>query len=243
MANGMLEITQLIYRYPASDNTESMSMCFDLSVERGQILSLIGPSGSGKSTLLNLIAGFIGAHGGSIIIDDKEIQNLGPAARPLSMVFQSHNLFPHLDVWTNIALGIKASLRLNNEQKLSIEDAMQRLGLHGLQKRKPGQLSGGQQQRVAIARALVRQHPVLLLDEPFAALGPALREEMLDIVKQLVDAKKMAAILVSHHPADARRISANTAFVHEGRIIKVAPTAELLANNEHDEIRHYLGAM
>jgi thiamine transport system ATP-binding protein len=239
----MLEISQLTYRYPAGEDSESMSMCFDLLVQRGQILSLIGPSGSGKSTLLNLIAGFIIADSGSIMIDNQEIQNLEPAARPLSMVFQSHNLFPHLDVWTNIALGIKASLKLGREQKATIEDAMQRLGLNGMHKRKPGQLSGGQQQRVAIARALVRQHPVLLLDEPFAALGPALREEMLDIVKQLVDAKKMAAILVSHHPADARRVSAQTAFVHEGHIIKIAPTAELLANTEHDEIRHYLGAV
>ena len=243
MADGMLKISQLTYRYPSSEDSESMSMCFDLWVESGQILSLIGPSGSGKSTLLNLVAGFISADSGSIIIDNKEIQNLDPAKRPLSMVFQSHNLFPHLDVWTNIALGIKASLRLSSEQQLSIEDAMQRLGLNGLQKRKPGQLSGGQQQRVAIARALVRQHPVLLLDEPFAALGPALREEMIDIVKQLVDAKEMAAILVSHYPADARQASAHTAFVHEGRIIKVAPTAELLASAEHGEIRQYLGVM
>lgn len=243
MADEMLKISQLTYRYPSSEESESMPMRFDLSVERGQILSLIGPSGCGKSTLLNLIAGFISADSGLIMIDNKEIQHLEPAARPLSMVFQSHNLFPHLDVWTNIALGIKASLKLSSEQKSAIEDAMQRLGLNGLQKRKPGQLSGGQQQRVAIARALVRQHPVLLLDEPFAALGPALREEMLDIVKQLVDSKEMAAILVSHHPADARRASAQTAFVHDGHIIKIAPTDDLLANTELDEIRHYLGTV
>ena len=243
MADDVLEINQLTYRYPSSEGTQSMPMCFNLSAGRGEVLSLIGPSGSGKSTLLNLIAGFIRADDGSIMIDNKEIQDMEPAARPLSMVFQAHNLFPHLDVWTNIALGIKASLKLDGEQKAGIEDAMHRLGLSGLQKRKPGQLSGGQQQRVAIARALVRRHPVLLLDEPFAALGPALREEMLDIVKQLVDTRNMTAILVSHHPADARRVSARTAFLHEGHVIKTASTDELLANTEHDEIRHYLGAM
>ena len=243
MAGGMLEISRLSYRYPSSDGTDSIPMCFDLCAESGQILSLIGPSGSGKSSLLNLIAGFITAESGSISINNNEVQNLHIAARPLSMVFQSYNLFPHLDVYTNIALGLNASLKLNNEQQQSIEDAMQKLGLGGLQKRKPGQLSGGQQQRVALARALVREHPLLLLDEPFAALGPALREEMIDILKQLVKAKNMVAILVSHHPADARRASQRTAFLSQGRIIEVTATDELLANTEHCEIRQYLGTM
>ncbi len=239
----MLRVRQLCYAYPSDDDTESMSMCFDLSVDSGQILSLIGPSGSGKSSLLNLIAGFITPEAGSICINNNEIQHLDAAARPLSMVFQSHNLFPHLDVFTNIALGLNASLKLNSEQQLSIENAMEKLGLAGLQKRKPGELSGGQQQRVAIARALVRRHPVLLLDEPFTALGPALREEMIDILRQLAINRNMAVILVSHHPADARQASEKTAFVNQGHVIEIAPTDELLANTEHPEIRQYLGSM
>ena len=170
----MLKVSQLTYQYPGSADSSPMRMCFDFSVNRGQILSLIGPSGSGKSSLLNLIAGFIEPESGTISLDGKAIEQMDVAQRPLSMMFQSHNLFPHLDVYTNIALGIDASLKLNSDQKQGIELAMDRLGLAGLHKRKPGQLSGGQQQRVAIARALVRRQPLLLMDEPFAALGPAL---------------------------------------------------------------------
>lgn len=239
----MLEVNHLTYRYPGSEESSPMQMCFDFSAQRGQILSIIGPSGSGKSSLLNLIAGFIRPTSGTISLDGEEMQHIDVAQRPLSMMFQSHNLFPHLDVYTNIALGIDASLKLNNDQQQSIEQAIGKLGLAGLQKRKPGQLSGGQQQRVAIARALVRRQPLLLLDEPFAALGPALREEMIDILKQLVVDRNMIALLVSHHPQDARRASQNTAFVNQGRIIEMAPTEDLLSNAEHDEIRQYLGTM
>lgn len=215
-------------------------MCFDVAVEPGQILSLIGPSGSGKSTLLSLIAGFIRQRSGSIFINDKAVQELDASARPLSMVFQSYNLFPHLDVYTNIALGLNASLKLDQVQRQSIDDALEKLGLQGLQKRKPGQLSGGQQQRVTIARALVRRKPVLLLDEPFAALGPALRDELIDILSELITSHRIAAIMVSHHPAEARRASELTAFLHQGRIIELLPTEELL-NSPRPEIQQYLG--
>lgn len=238
----MLSVEQLSFCYPESNESESIPMCFDLAVDRGEILSLIGPSGSGKSSLLNLIAGFITPTAGSIKVDDREIQQLDPAARPLSMVFQSHNLFPHLDVFTNIALGINPSLKLTREQRESVEQALERLGLQGMLSRKPGQLSGGQQQRVAIARALVRQHPLLLLDEPFAALGPALREDLIALLKELVRSQQMSALLVSHQPADARLASARTAFIDRGRVVTIAPTAELLASTDSSEIRQYLGS-
>ncbi len=236
----MLKVEQLSFCYPGSDDAESVSMRFDLSVEPGRILSLIGPSGSGKSSLLNLIAGFIRQDSGSTVINGQAVQDLDASERPLSMVFQSYNLFPHLDVYTNIALGLSPSLKLNRDQHQRIEDALEKLGLQGMQKRKPGQLSGGQQQRVTIARVLVRQQPVLLLDEPFAALGPAQRDEMIDLLGELVTSHRMAAILVSHHPADARRASEFTAFMHQGRIIETLPTVELL-NSTRIEIQQYLG--
>jgi len=233
----MLNIRQLGFQYAPS----AESMCFDLEVEAGEIISLIGPSGSGKTTLLNLIAGFLSPQQGSVHVNKQMIQALPAAKRPVSMVFQEHNLFPHLNVWTNVAVGIDPSLKLNPAQQQAIDQALTKLGLEALQQRKPGELSGGQRQRVALARALVRKQPVLLLDEPFAALGPAQREEMIGLVKTMVDQQNMAALLVSHQPDDALLASARTAFINHGRIIKVASTEQLLNDSGISEIRQYLG--
>ena len=236
----MLCVRQLSFCYAQGDQGDALSMCFNLTARRGEILSLIGPSGSGKSSLLNLIAGFITATAGTINIAGREVRHLNPANRPLSMVFQSHNLFPHLDVFTNIALGLKPSLKLNGAQRAAIEQALEKVGLQGLQTRKPGQLSGGQQQRVAIARALVRQHPLLLLDEPFAELGPALRTTLIELLKELVASQQMTVLLVSHQPGDALLASERTAFIDQGRVLSIAPTVELM-NMDKPEIKQYLG--
>ncbi len=238
----MLHIEQLkfVYHSQSGLNTE---MLFNLSAAPGEILSIIGPSGGGKSTLLNLIAGFLPAQSGIIRIDDKSVQNLGPAQRPLTMVFQQHNLFPHLDLFTNVALGINPSLKLTDDQQDEIHDALKKLSLDGLEKRKPGQLSGGQRQRVALARALVRRQKVLLLDEPFAALGPALRQELIEILKSLVEQKSMAALLVSHQPEDALLASKRTAFIHQGKVCAIDETSKLLNNTAEKAIREYLGSV
>ena len=217
-------------------------MCFDLDVMPGEVLSLIGPSGSGKSTLLNLIAGFLEPSCGQIRLDGAAIETLPAAQRPVSIVFQQHNLFPHLDLYTNVALGIDPSLRLTPTQVASITDALERLGLGGLEQRKPGELSGGQRQRVALARALVRRRKILLLDEAFAALGPAQRSEMIGLVKNLVQENEMMALLVSHQPRDALIASARTAFVCEGRILSLKSTAELLEQSTLPAVREYLGS-
>ncbi len=234
----MLEIKQLQFAYPAEG---SPVMSFDLSVEPGEVLSLIGPSGSGKSTLLSLIAGFQMPRAGHIRLDGIAIEQMSPARRPVSIVFQQHNLFPHLDLYTNVALGIDPSLRLDATQRAAVDQALDRLGLNGLQRRKPGELSGGQRQRVALARVLVRRRRILLLDEAFAALGPALRAELIDLVKTLVRENGLSALLVSHQPRDAILASARTAFIHDGRVAAIAPTAEMLTNPALPEIRDYLG--
>ena len=239
----MLKISNLKFNYNKDDSVEDIAMCFNLNVNRGEILSVIGPSGSGKTSLLNLIAGFIPASGGEISLDGESIHQLDPAMRPVSMVFQSHNLFPHLDVFTNVALGIDPSLKLTVDQKQSIETAFSKLGLSGLHKRKPGQLSGGQQQRVAIARALVRHRPVLLLDEAFAALGPALRVELIELVVQLVKENNIMAVMVSHQPSDALKASQRTAFIDNGEVIAIDTTKQLLNDGSRPEIINYLGSV
>ena len=159
----------------------------------------------------------------------------------MSIVFQQHNLFPHLDLYTNVALGVDPSLRLTPAQDASVDDALAQLGLDELRRRKPGELSGGQRQRVALARALVRRRKILLLDEAFAALGPAQRAELIGLVKTLVRENDMTALLVSHQPRDALIASARTAFLCDGRIEALQPTVELLEQSPSPAVRDYLG--
>jgi thiamine transport system ATP-binding protein len=213
-----------------------MDMAFDLAVPASELTALIGPSGSGKTTILNLIAGFEAAVSGTIRIDRRDVGALPAAERPVTMVFQDHNLFAHLDVATNVGLGISPALRLKPSDRDRVAAALARVGLEDFGRRLPGQLSGGERQRVALARCLVRDRPVLLLDEPFAALGPALRREMLDLIADIHRERAMTVLLVTHQPEDARRIAARTAFVHDGRILAVRPTDELLGATDIPEL-------
>ncbi|MGE3874757.1 MAG: ATP-binding cassette domain-containing protein, partial [Parvibaculaceae bacterium] len=156
-------------------------------------------------------------------------------------VFQDHNTFAHLDLWTNVALGISPSLRLDAADQRAVDDALARTGLAALARRKPGEVSGGERQRVAIARALLRDEPILLLDEPFAALGPALRREMLDLVKALQKEKGYTVMLVSHHPDDALYAATRTAFLSNGHILAFEPTRQLFERHDLPELADYIG--
>ena len=147
----------------------------DLSVPKGAICGLIGPSGAGKSTLLAAIAGFETPASGRILWEGTDLAPLSPGERPVSILFQDQNLFAHLSVERNLGLAIDPRLRLSPTDRARIGQVLDRVGLSGFGGRKPATLSGGQQARAALARALLRARPVLLLDEPFAALGPALR--------------------------------------------------------------------
>ncbi len=222
-------------------NTNNLEMCFNLQVKAGEILSIIGASGSGKSTLLNLIAGFNKPKSGEIFVNKNDISKLAIAERPVTTVFQEHNLFPHLDVFTNVAIGVNPSLKLNKNDKEMIKNALESVGLGDLLKRLPSKLSGGQRQRVALARALVRKHEILLLDEPLAALGPSMREEIITLIKDMVEKEKMAALFVSHQPSDALLASKYCAFIHKGEVLKLDETQKLLTSSNHDEVKEYLG--
>jgi len=238
----MLNIDKLRFSFGSQkDSSKSIAMNFSLSVSAGEILSVIGPSGSGKTTLLNLIAGFLKPTAGEIWINDQEISQLKISNRPVTTVFQENNLFPHLDVFTNVAIGLQASLKLSNTETQQIHEALEKVGLADLIKRLPKELSGGQRQRVALARALVRKHSILLLDEPLAALGPAMRGEILTLLKQLVEREKMCALLISHQPDDALKVSARTAFIHQGKVLNINESDKFLSQSEIPEIRQYLG--
>lgn len=230
-----IDLNDVAFRY------EDMQMQFDLHVDDGECLAVIGPSGAGKSTLLALIAGFERADAGSIRIGGQDVTRQHPSVRPVTMLFQDHNLFAHLDVAANVGLGIHPGLKLTAADRGHVESALEQVGLTGFAQRLPSQLSGGERQRVALARSLVRDRPVLLLDEPFAALGPALRREMLDLVRALQAARKLTVLLVSHQPEDALYAATRTAFVYDGHVLQVGATRDLLDGAAGVELRAYLG--
>lgn len=220
-----------------------MQMFFDVEIPENRITAIVGPSGAGKSTLLNLIAGFEQAVSGQIIADNKNITNLAPSERPVSMVFQENNLFAHLDVETNISLGRSPKLKLNAKDRTDIQQAIVRVGLAGKEQRKPAELSGGERQRVAIARALIREKPALLLDEAFASLGPALRFQMLDLVQQLQKETKMSVLMVTHTPEDAVYLDSWLLFLENGSISSYGQAKELLSNRGPEALKNYIGQM
>jgi thiamine transport system ATP-binding protein len=230
----MLTLESVQFRY------EDMVMNFDLHVAKGELVGIIGPSGAGKSTLLSLIAGFDAPVSGSLSIAGSSMDGITPDQRPVSMIFQDHNSFAHLDVWTNVALGISPSLKLNEQQIGLVNGALARVGLSQYKLRKPTEVSGGERQRIAIARALVRDKPVLLLDEPFTALGPALRREMLDLIKEIQMERKLTVLMVTHQPEDAKYAAKRIAFVQAGRIAHFLPTKQFFAASAPAEISAYL---
>lgn len=213
----------------------------DLTVPEGARVAVIGPSGAGKSTLLAAIAGFQPVAAGRVLWKGGDLGPLAPGKRPLSILFQDNNLFPHLTAAENVGLALRPGLRLGEQERARVAGALARVGLEGLGARRPAALSGGQQSRVALARALLRARPILLLDEPFAALGPALRAEMLDLVAEITAETGSTLLIVTHDPRDAERIADLTVLVAEGRAEAPVPTAALFADPPK-ALAEYLGA-
>lgn len=211
-----------------------------LSVRAGARVAVLGPSGAGKSTLLAAIGGFLDPASGQILWQGARIDRLAPGRRPVAMLFQDGNLFPHLDIARNVGLGLSARGKPDAAGRARIDEALERVGLGGLGARRPGALSGGQQSRAALARVLVQDRPLLLLDEPFAALGPALRAEMLALVAELQAESGATLLMVSHDPADAERIADEIVLVAEGRAAAPAPLRAML-DDPPEALRRYLG--
>ena len=219
----------------------SFSLDISLAAKSGELIAVLGPSGAGKSTLLNIIAGFEAMHNGRIIIDGQDVTPMLPSRRPVSMVFQDNNVFPHLTLWQNVALGFAPNLKVNDAQRLTVNAALARVELAALATRKPGDVSGGERQRVALARVLVRPTKVLLLDEPFAALDPGLRQNMLGLVKEITRERGLVTLLVSHQPLEIRDAADAVVFVADGQVSPAAKPSAFFANKANPAIITYLG--
>lgn len=216
-------------------------MEFDLSVPANEIVIITGPSGSGKSTLLNLIAGFEAPASGNIILCGKECTHVPISGRPVSMLFQEHNLFAHLNVETNAGFGIAPRRLVQDNERRRVSDALASVGLSGKEKRLPHELSGGERQRVAFARILLEDRPLLLLDEPFASLGPSLRAEMMELLTVMQKAKPRTILAVTHHPLEWRGVADGFAFVDQGRILASGSMANFTNPDLPGHVRNYLG--
>lgn len=218
----------------------SFQLSSSFQVKQGRILAVLGPSGGGKSTLLEAIAGFEPVKAGQITWLDKDMTNSAPGDRPIAMLFQDGNLFPHLTAAQNVGLGLDPYLRLTADDHRTVTKALAEVGLDGLADRKPAALSGGQQARVALARLTVQQRSLILLDEPFAALGPALKSEMLALVSDIARARDATVLMVTHEPEDARYIADDVILVANGQVHPPVPTQEIF-ENPPTALRDYLG--
>ncbi|MEO1640950.1 MAG: ATP-binding cassette domain-containing protein [Pseudomonadota bacterium] len=212
----------------------------DIAIAAGETTALIGPSGAGKSTLLAAIAGFLPPAKGRMRWHDDDLTNRAPGDRPVSVLFQDNNLFPHLTAAQNVGLGLHPGLRLSAEQKGAVAEALAAVGLDAMGDRRPADLSGGQQGRVALARVLVADRPIVLLDEPFAALGPAMKHEMLDLVQGKLTAAGKTVVMVTHDPGDARRVADAAVLIADGVAQAPVATADLL-DNPPPALARYLG--
>ena len=195
-----------------------LAISANLSLESDKIYAIIGPSGAGKSTFLNLISGFSEISSGSILWNEQEISDLPPSKRNISILFQDNNLFPHLSVWRNLALAVSHWPKISNDDEAKLHSVISEVGIRGLENRKPSQLSGGQQSRVALARVLLQKNKILLLDEPFAALGPSLKDQMLELIEKIARNRGLLVLMVTHDPADANKIASETIVLKNNKV-------------------------
>ena len=208
----LLDLQNLTQRFGDLTALDDLS----LSVEAGEFVSLLGPSGCGKTTTIRLIAGFLSPTAGRVLIDGREITNLPPEKRNIGMVFQSYALFPHLNVFENVAFGLKAKKIPRHQITNKVKQSLALVNLSGYESRTMTQLSGGEQQRVAIARTLVTEPQILLLDEPLSNLDASLREQTRKQLKQLTHSLGITAIFVTHDQEEAFALSDRIVLLSKG---------------------------
>jgi putative spermidine/putrescine transport system ATP-binding protein len=215
----------------------------NLRVSSGEFISLLGPSGCGKTTSLRMLAGFIAPDEGEIRIDGNSVLEVGPETRPTAMVFQRYTLWPHMNVFHNVAFGLK----LRRVETRAMTDRVGRMldlvGLPGYEKRMPSQLSGGQQQRVALARALVVEPKVLLLDEPLSSLDARLRVSLREEIRAIQRQLGITTVFVTHDQEEALAVSDRIAVMNDGLLLQVASASELYTHPNTLFVAQFIGSM
>jgi thiamine transport system ATP-binding protein len=230
---GMITIRNGHYRWQA------FALRMDFAIAPNSITAIAGPSGAGKSTVLDIISGFATLSSGQLLLNGVDHTHTPSAQRPVSFVFQDNNTFAHMSARDNVGVGISPSLKLNKAEMREVDAALEKVGLLSLGDRLPSAMSGGERQRIALARVLVRQRPILLLDEAFAALGPALRQDMLQLVRNLQRELKLTVLMVTHQPEDARMIADRVMFVDQGQVYP-AQSVPAFFQSMAQNIRAYL---
>jgi ABC-type Fe3+/spermidine/putrescine transport system ATPase subunit len=213
----------------------------ELEIENGEFFSLLGPSGCGKTTLLRLIAGLDSPDEGKVLLNGRDITNLSPDKRRISLVFQNYALFPHLNVTENIEYGLKLGKHSSKERKQRVAEMLGLFRIETLAKRMVSQLSGGEQQRVALARALAPRPEILLLDEPFSALDYEIRSRLREELKQLQQDLGFTTIFVTHQQEEAVSISDRIGLMRQGRIIQVGKPTDVYRNPVNSFVATFLG--
>jgi len=212
-----------------------------LSIEKGQFVTLLGPSGCGKTTTLRLIAGFEFPTSGHIIVDNQRLEEVPPNRRDMAMVFQSYAIFPHLNVFENIAYGLNVQRRPLAEIKERAARVLELVELTGLENRAPNQLSGGQQQRVALARALVMEPKVLLMDEPLSNLDAKLREQMRTEIRRIQQRLGITSVYVTHDQVEAMTLSDRVVIINDGKVEQIGTPSDVYRRPQTRFVADFIG--
>ena len=214
---------------------------FSLTVEDGELVSILGPSGAGKTTILKAVAGLLQPQHGTIFINDTLVNGLAPERRDAVMVFQKPLLFPFMNVEQNIAFGLRMRGRIGRQEQQQIEEILELVQLTGLHRRKVHELSGGQQQRVSLARALVLKPAILLLDEPLSNLDANLRQQMRELVKDIQTHTRVTMLFVTHDQAEALMLSHRVTLLLDGQLRQIGTPLELFYQPIDIDVARFFG--
>ncbi len=239
MSNTKLDLVNITKLYPNGDGVKNIN----LSVEEGQLITLLGPSGCGKTTILRTIGGFLDLNDGDILINGKSIVGLPPEKRPTAMVFQSYNLWPHMTVYDNMEFGLKLRKIPRQQRQERIEQMLELIKMPGTEKKYPGQMSGGQQQRIAIARSLLLRPEVLLLDEPFSALDAKIRQQMREELRKIQTDMNITVVFVTHDQEEAMALSDRVVVMNKGSIEQVGSPSEIYNRPTSRYVADFIGEM
>ncbi len=233
----LLELENLRKTYPDGWTLSDVSM----TIQEGEIRGLLGPSGSGKTTLLRLIGGLETPDGGRILVEGRDVAHRPPHRRGFGLMFQEYALFPHKDVFGNVAFGLRVGGRDEREIERRVRETLALVGLEGFQHRDVSQLSGGERQRVALARSLAPQPRLLMLDEPLGALDRTLRERLMDELPEILHRAGVTVITVTHDQEEAFAVSDRVALMRDGEVIQIGTPQELYRQPGSAWVARFLG--